>query len=498
MAEQAVRAALLLRTCMEILREATEPMAAAQVYAEVAKRVSLTAYEAELDRSGYPRWHTSARYQTGDAATVGWLTKVGGWSLTEAGEAALDTFPGDALHAEVRRRLTETLQQRRQALKQLSGEEQTIARALALVVPGFWTALDDLAELIGTDPDTIGHFLAKVGLTGAYRVLNSDGSALSQGMLNVNFRGVDIPGKLAYDGVELDESRRASQAQRITAADLRERLAEVKSEVDQSSTIRAWLVRGSSVEGRDLVPVWLHKQSVSLAAAELRPLTPPVERAELKTFVDSDYQHKSYAVREAKLAEFDAFCNRMRPDDLVLTTTQGKAYLGRITGDAEYVRSSDQRSNLRRTVEWLNETRPVAFAKLPDPLPAKLHSQSDVVELTEDIATIETLLGELGVEVDAPAPTPQRALVFPEITQELADELLIDRAWLQRQANLLWRRRQLIFYGPPGTGKTFLARKIAQHLAEPSAVKLVQFHPSYTYEDFFEGFRPVQGNDGQL
>ncbi|MGH3622696.1 MAG: McrB family protein, partial [Sciscionella sp.] len=42
------------------------------------------------------------------------------------------------------------------------------------------------------------------------------------------------------------------------------------------------------------------------------------------------------------------------------------------------------------------------------------------------------------------------------------------------------------------------ARKIAQHLAEPSAVKLVQFHPSYTYEDFFEGFRPVQGNDGQL
>lgn len=93
MAEQAVRAALLLRACMEILREATEPMAAAQVYAEVAKRISLTAYETELDKSGHPRWHVSARYQIGDAATVGWLTKVGGWSLTEAGEAALDTFP---------------------------------------------------------------------------------------------------------------------------------------------------------------------------------------------------------------------------------------------------------------------------------------------------------------------------------------------------------------------------------------------------------------------
>jgi 5-methylcytosine-specific restriction protein B len=29
-------------------------------------------------------------------------------------------------------------------------------------------------------------------------------------------------------------------------------------------------------------------------------------------------------------------------------------------------------------------------------------------------------------------------------------------------------------------------------------MKLVQFHPSYSYEDFFEGFRPVQRDDGQL
>ncbi|MGA8520818.1 MAG: AAA family ATPase [Pseudonocardiaceae bacterium] len=55
-----------------------------------------------------------------------------------------------------------------------------------------------------------------------------------------------------------------------------------------------------------------------------------------------------------------------------------------------------------------------------------------------------------------------------------------------------------MLYGPPGTGKTYLARKLAEHLCGPSAMKLVQFHPSYTYEDFFEGFRPVQRADGQL
>lgn len=498
MADQPVRAGLLLRACMEILREAQMPLPGRDVLTEVAARHTLTDYELEVNRGRQPRWETHLRYQTGDAATIGWLSKLEGkWSLTEAGEAALDAFPGDTLFSEVRRRLNETLLLRKQALNQLSGDEQEIARALALVVPGFWTALDDLAELVGTDPTTIAHFLAQVGPTGAYRVLNADGSELPQGMLNVNFRGTDILARLANEGVELTQNRRASQDQRITAADLRDRLAEIAPD-NTSSTKRAWLIRGSSVEGRDLVPVWLHMGSASLAAAELRPVTPPIARAALKAAVEEDYKHKSYSVREAKFAEFDAFCNRMRPGDLVLTTTQGKAYLGRITDDAEYVESSDRRSNLRRAVQWLNETQPVAFTKLPDPLPAKLHSQSDVVELTEDIATIEALLRDMGVEVIEPAPAPQRELAFPEIPQELADEVLIDRSWLQRQADLLWRRRQMIFYGPPGTGKTFLARKIAQRLAEPSAVTLVQFHPSYTYEDFFEGFRPVQRDDGQL
>lgn len=261
---------------------------------------------------------------------------------------------------------------------------------------------------------------------------------------------------------------------------------------------RAWLVRGSSVDGRDLVPIWLHKGSASLAASSLQEISIPIARDELKAIVEDNYQHKSYAVRETKLAEFDAFCNRMRPGDYVLTTTQGKTYVGRITGDAAYVASSDKRSNLRRSVEWLNPTAPVPFANLPQPLPAKLHSQSDVVELTENIGAIEELLAALDIDLGDAAPEPTKELAFPAIGQDLADAILVDRAQLQRFADLLWENKQLILYGPPGTGKTFIARKLAGSLGEPSAIKLVQFHPSYTYEDFFEGFRPVQRADGQL
>jgi len=54
------------------------------------------------------------------------------------------------------------------------------------------------------------------------------------------------------------------------------------------------------------------------------------------------------------------------------------------------------------------------------------------------------------------------------------------------------RKKQVILGGPPGTGKTFAAEKIAQFLVgSPGYVEIVQFHPSYGYEDFVEGLRPV-------
>ncbi|MCH9681734.1 MAG: AAA family ATPase [Deltaproteobacteria bacterium] len=56
--------------------------------------------------------------------------------------------------------------------------------------------------------------------------------------------------------------------------------------------------------------------------------------------------------------------------------------------------------------------------------------------------------------------------------------------------------RNVILYGPPGTGKTYLAKQIARALtnedevSEEGRIRLVQFHPSYAYEDFVQGLRP--------
>jgi hypothetical protein len=99
----------------------------------------------------------------------------------------------------------------------------------------------------------------------------------------------------------------------------------------------------------------------------------------------------------------------------------------------------------------------------------------------------------------ASAPALDRA-ALPRVTDELAKALHLPAEWLQRVVvDQLERQRQLILYGPPGTGKTYLAQHLGRHIAATGgSFRLVQFHPSYTYEDFFEGYRPRHADGGAL
>lgn len=80
------------------------------------------------------------------------------------------------------------------------------------------------------------------------------------------------------------------------------------------------------------------------------------------------------------------------------------------------------------------------------------------------------------------------------IAVDFASELLMSVSWLQRLLDQLALRRQIVLYGAPGTGRTWLARRIAGHAFESDDVCVIQVHPSYTHEDFVEGYRPRTEN----
>lgn len=166
-------------------------------------------------------------------------------------------------------------------------------------------------------------------------------------------------------------------------------------------------------------------------------------------------------------------------------------------------------STRRATLETQHESgwRPdqVMYGRywVKDRLPAD--ARPVIIEAAQDLRDCLAELAEEYPLFAGPAngPTPgvgtgaKQEGGLEERLDNLANELLVDRDFLTEIVGLLEDkdRHQVIFYGPPGTGKTYLAKKLAAALAPDSDRRsLVQFHPSMSYEDFFEGYRPKVAN----
>jgi hypothetical protein len=156
-----------------------------------------------------------------------------------------------------------------------------------------------------------------------------------------------------------------------------------------------------------------------------------------------------------------------------------------------------QDSNLCRNVDWLNAGAPLDSRDLQAPVPALLQSQAYVVDLTEAYDQLAGLVPWAAEKPAASVPEPkqeQRTLGFSPVTAEVAADLLMDQAELQKIAELLWERKQVIFYGPPGSlgdadaaiGPSYLMRTSIYH--RPDGLERVwQYEIMPLLEDLFYG-----------
>lgn len=104
-------------------------------------------------------------------------------------------------------------------------------------------------------------------------------------------------------------------------------------------------------------------------------------------------------------------------------------------------------------------------------------------------AEMEELIGSLEITKAKAKPKP----VGP--SKEIKSELEEDDPILQEvRAVLDMGTSGMILRGCPGTSKSWYAWNIALDLTDndPERIKRVQFHPSYGYEDFVEGYRPAE------
>jgi 5-methylcytosine-specific restriction protein B len=265
---------------------------------------------------------------------------------------------------------------------------------------------------------------------------------------------------------------------------------------------RAWLVRPEHANP-DLLRSWQREGFVSVTAQHLTDIGMGAPPPDVRAAVDAGYPHLDFAQRISLANEYHAFLSQMDDGNPIATVVDDLLYLGAITGGPEYEPDAEG-THLRRPVTW-TPTPPIPVDEVPAQLASALEQPGTVVDLTG----VKDLLAGL---VDSTTPTSDDAeeppgrladegehdpatTALPDATHDLARRTYIRRDWLQDLIDLLQERQQIILYGPPGTGKTFVAQAVARHVAARDAIRLVQFHPSYAYEDFFEGFRPVEGAD---
>lgn len=255
----------------------------------------------------------------------------------------------------------------------------------------------------------------------------------------------------------------------------------------------AWFIRGS---GGDQVPSWLDRGVCAVGFDESFPFDLPkgVSRDALRQQAEQAGIDITAGGFNQELGQIWRFVNQVEVGDYVVTVNGQNVYLGTIESESRDI-SAKTRKETVRSVEWLTASDPIRRREVSDSLKSKMKTLLTLTRITSEIGELERWIG--GGSGDDDAEIISETVALAPASSQLEQDTLLPKAWLDQVIDMLQEKRQIVLYGPPGTGKTYLAQALAEHFSNQGGTsELVQFHPSYAYEDFFEGYRPAPAIGG--
>lgn len=187
--------------------------------------------------------------------------------------------------------------------------------------------------------------------------------------------------------------------------------------------------------------------------------------------------------RNASLATWQ-FANEIKPGDIIFVKKGLHQVVGRgiVKSEYYYDESIEHYPNVRK-VEWTHK------GEWEHPGTAALKTLTDITSYTDYVDKLNSMF-----DVDTDDDMDEQEILYSSYS---ADDFLSEVYMAPEEydilVDLLRTKKNVILQGAPGVGKTFAAKRLAYSMIgekNKERVMMVQFHQSYTYEDFIMGFRP--------
>lgn len=179
------------------------------------------------------------------------------------------------------------------------------------------------------------------------------------------------------------------------------------------------------------------------------------------------------------------FANEMKIGDIVFVKKGMHQIIGRgvVMSDYEYDNTRDDEYKNIRQVDWTHN------GEWSHPGQAVMKTLTDITSYTDYVEKLNSLFED---ETEEDAEDVEKT--YPPYTKEdFLSEVFMPEEEYDKLCGILRIKKNIILQGAPGVGKTFAAKRIAfsmMGVKDVERVMMVQFHQSYSYEDFIMGFRP--------
>ena len=186
------------------------------------------------------------------------------------------------------------------------------------------------------------------------------------------------------------------------------------------------------------------------------------------------------------------FANEMKPGDIVYAKRGLYQLVGRgiVTSDYEYDPSYEDGYPNIRHVNWTD------YGEWEHPGQVVQKTLTDITQYTDYVQKLEALFIKDNEDEDE----PEAQFDYPAYDEkQFLRDVYMDKAAYDTLVGLVRTKKNIILQGAPGVGKTYTAKRLAYSMMgvkDQERIMMVQFHQSYSYEDFIEGFRPASGGNG--